>query len=47
MSLRKELEALQYYGTAAITWQEMVMLIVSCVLIYLGLKKGFEPLLAP
>jgi oxaloacetate decarboxylase beta subunit len=46
MSLWKEF--LKFYSTmgiAAITWQEMVMLIVSCVLIYLGLKKGFEPLL--
>lgn len=46
MSLWKEF--LKFYssmGFTAITWQETVMLILSCVLIYLGLKKGFEPLL--
>jgi sodium ion-translocating decarboxylase beta subunit len=32
-------------GFAAITWQQAVMLGVSCVLIYLALVKGFEPLL--
>ncbi len=32
-------------GFASITWQQAVMLIVSCVLIYLALVKGFEPLL--
>ena len=32
-------------GFAAITWQQAVMLVVSCVLIYLALVKGFEPLL--
>ncbi|MCQ1530569.1 sodium ion-translocating decarboxylase subunit beta [Lutispora saccharofermentans] len=32
-------------GFSAITWQEGVMLLVSFVLIYLALKKGFEPLL--
>ncbi len=32
-------------GFAALTWREVVMLIVSCVLIYLAIKKKFEPLL--
>ncbi len=32
-------------GFASITWQQAVMLIVSSVLIYLALVKGFEPLL--
>lgn len=32
-------------GFAAITWQQAVMLGISCVLIYLALVKGFEPLL--
>lgn len=32
-------------GFTAITWQQAVMLGVSCLLIYLALKKGFEPLL--
>ena len=26
-------------------WQNFVMIIVACVLLYLGIKKGFEPLL--
>jgi len=32
-------------GFTAITWQQAVMLAVSCILVYLALKKGFEPLL--
>ena len=32
-------------GIAAMTWQEGVMILISFVLIYLALKKGFEPLL--
>ena len=32
-------------GYANITWQEMVMLAVACVLLYLAIGKGFEPLL--
>lgn len=32
-------------GFASITWQQIVMLVISCVLIYLALVKGFEPLL--
>lgn len=35
----------QSTGFAAITWQQSVMLGVSCLLLYLALKKGFEPLL--
>jgi len=41
-------ELLNFYysmGFAAITWQQAVMLSLSCVLMYLALKKGFEPLL--
>ena len=41
-------ELLKFYysmGFTAITWQQGVMLVTSCVLIYLALKKGFEPLL--
>lgn len=41
-------ELLKFYysmGFTAITWQQSVMLVISCVLIYLALKKGFEPLL--
>jgi len=32
-------------GFAALTWQNIVMLVVSCVLIYLAIGKKFEPLL--
>ena len=32
-------------GFAALTWREIVMLIVSCVLLYLAIEKKFEPLL--
>lgn len=46
MSIWEELLKFYYsMGFAAMTWQQGVMLIVSCILIYLALKKGFEPLL--
>lgn len=32
-------------GFVALTWQSLVMIIVSCVLIYLAIAKKFEPLL--
>ena len=32
-------------GFTALTWREVVMLIVSCVLLYLAIEKKFEPLL--
>jgi len=32
-------------GFTDIGWQNLVMLIISCVLLYLGIKKQFEPLL--
>lgn len=32
-------------GFVALTWQALVMMIVSCVLIYLAIVKRFEPLL--
>lgn len=32
-------------GFAAITWQQMVMILVSCILVYLAIVKKFEPLL--
>jgi oxaloacetate decarboxylase beta subunit len=35
----------QSTGFAVISWQQIVMLVVSCILLYLALKKGFEPLL--
>ncbi|RCX08897.1 oxaloacetate decarboxylase beta subunit [Anaerobacterium chartisolvens] len=32
-------------GFAAMTWQQLVMIIVACLLIYLAIVKKFEPLL--
>ena len=32
-------------GLASLTWQQAVMMLVSFVLMYLAIKKGFEPLL--
>ncbi len=32
-------------GLMAITWQQCVMYVVGCVLIYLAIEKGFEPAL--
>lgn len=32
-------------GIPSITWQQLVMIIVSCVLLYLAIGKKFEPLL--
>ena len=26
-------------------WRQLVMILVACVLLYLGIRKGFEPLL--
>ena len=26
------------------SWQNLVMIVVACVLLWLGIKKGFEPL---
>jgi len=39
------IELFQSTGFAVVKWQQIVMLIVSCILLYLALKKGFEPLL--
>ena len=30
---------------AAGGWQNLVMIVIACVLLYLGIVKGFEPLL--
>ena len=30
-------------GITAITWQQIVMYVVGCILIYLAIEKGFEP----
>lgn len=32
-------------GFANMTWQQLVMIVVSCVLFYLAIVRGFEPLL--
>ena len=32
-------------GFAALTWQQVIMILVSCVLLYLAIVKKFEPLL--
>jgi len=39
------LRFLESTGFAAITWQEIVMICVGCLLLYLAIVKGFEPLL--
>lgn len=39
------IEFLQSTGFAVITWGQAVMLIVSLILLYLAIAKGFEPLL--
>ncbi len=38
-------EFLMTTGIANLSWQEAVMITVSCVLLYLAIAKGFEPLL--
>lgn len=46
MSLWDELLNFYYsMGFTAISWQQGTMIVISCVLMYLALKKGFEPLL--
>ena len=32
-------------GFATMTWQQGVMIVVACILLYLAIVKGFEPLL--
>ena len=39
------LELLRESGFAALTWRSGVMLVISFVLMYLAIVKGFEPLL--
>lgn len=39
------LEFFQSTGIAAITWGQALMLLISCILLYLAIAKGFEPLL--
>ncbi|CAK7040824.1 glutaconyl-CoA decarboxylase subunit beta [Tissierella sp. P1] len=39
------LDFFQSTGIAALTWGQALMILVSCVLLYLAIAKGFEPLL--
>ena len=39
------LDFLNTMGLSNITWKVIVMLLISCILIYLAIVKGFEPLL--
>ena len=32
-------------GLAHLAWREAVMMVVACVLLWLAIRKGFEPLL--
>ena len=32
-------------GFAALDWKAVLMLFIACVLLYMGIGKGFEPLL--
>ncbi|MCW3490739.1 sodium ion-translocating decarboxylase subunit beta [Dethiobacter alkaliphilus] len=32
-------------GFAALSWEQLVMILIACVLLYLGIQKKFEPLL--
>ncbi len=32
-------------GFIAMTWGQLLMLVISCVLLYLGIAREFEPLL--
>ena len=36
-------ELLAQSGFAALTWQQAVMLLISFILLYLAIKKQFEP----
>lgn len=43
--LNAVIEFLQSTGFVAITWQQMVMMAIAFLFLYLAIKKGFEPLL--
>jgi oxaloacetate decarboxylase beta subunit len=38
-------EFISFSGFANVTWQHLVMILVGCVLMYLGIAKKYEPLL--
>ncbi|HOD33293.1 MAG TPA: hypothetical protein PKO12_07435 [Holophaga sp.] len=43
--LEKLLQFLQATGFSAFAWENVVMIIVACVILYLAIVKEFEPLL--
>ena len=46
MDLIKSLENLWLSsGFVVITWKQVIMIMIACLLIYLAIKKEFEPLL--
>ncbi len=36
---------ISYSGFANVTWGHIVMILIGCVLMYLGIAKSYEPLL--
>ena len=32
-------------GFVSLHWSNPIMIVIGCILLYLGIKKGFEPLL--
>ena len=36
---------MQGSGFAALDWRTVIMLLIACLLLYMGIGKGFEPLL--
>jgi oxaloacetate decarboxylase beta subunit len=38
-------EFIQSMGIVNISWQQIIMIIIACILLYLAIAKGFEPLL--
>ncbi|WP_297135003.1 sodium ion-translocating decarboxylase subunit beta, partial [Terrisporobacter sp.] len=39
------IDFIQTMGIVNMTWQQGVMILISCLLLYLAIAKGFEPLL--
>ena len=36
---------IQSMGIVNMDWRQLVMIVVACILLYLAIAKGFEPLL--
>ncbi|EPZ59240.1 hypothetical protein H477_1994 [[Clostridium] sordellii ATCC 9714] len=36
---------IQSMGIVNIDWRQIVMILIACILLYLAIAKGFEPLL--